>query len=334
MDVRKVMLLVGALLIAAVTALFARSMFAADAAPIAAAAAAPLEASGPQVLVAKRALSAGTILSADMITFQPWPKGMVESAYFLKDATDLAKLPGQVVRVEIAAGQPVTQGTLVAPNERGFLAASLGVGMRAVSISVTENTAVGGFVFPGDRVDLMLTQEVTGEGQSLRVTETIARNVRVLAVDQTVDSTKKEPKVVRTVTMEVTPKLAEKIAVSQTVGSLALSLRSLADTSYSLDRAIAEGEVEVGADQTEKADRVLEQALARMPNDKLSSFTTGAEVSRFQPSNAPPQKADTAPTGAAAATGPGSRNAKPAPPPIRVARGTETTEVPIPTGGS
>ncbi len=333
MDVRKVMLLVGALLIAVVTALFARSMFASDAAPISSAKAAPMEAVGPQVLVAKRALSAGTILSADMVTFQPWPKTMVESAYFLKDGTDLAKLPGQVVRVEVAAGQPVTQGSLVGPSERGFLAASLGAGMRAISISVTENTAVGGFVFPGDRVDLMLTQEVTGEGQSLRVTETIARNVRVLAVDQTVDSTKKEPKVVRTVTLEVTPKLAEKIAVSQTVGSLALSLRSLADTSTSLDRAIADGDIQIGADQTDKADRAMELALARMPNDKGSSFTTGAEVSRYQPSSAPPQKTDSAQGSGGQASAPAGRNAKPPPPPIRVARGTETVDVPIPAGG-
>ena len=333
MDVRKIMLLVGALLVALVTALFARSMFASDSAPIASAAAAPLEAMGPQVLVAKRALSAGTILSADMVTFQPWPKGMVDSAYFLKAGTDLAKLPGQVVRVEVAAGQPVTQGSLVAPSDRGFLAASLGAGMRAVSISVTENTAVGGFVFPGDRVDMMLTQEVTGEGQSLRVTETIARNVRVLAVDQTVDSTKKEPKIVRTVTLEVTPKLAEKIAVSQTVGSLALSLRSLADTSTGLDRAIADGDIEVGADQTDKADRAMELALARMPNDKSSTFTTGAEVSRYQPSNAPPQKSDSASASAGQNATPAGRNAKPPPPPIRVARGTETVEVSIPVGG-
>ncbi len=334
MDVRKVILLVGALLIAAVTALFARSMFASDGAPIAAASAAPVEASGPQVLVAKRPLPVGTILSADMVTFQPWPKDMVDSAYFLKEGTDLSKLPGQVVRVEIAAGQPVPHGALVGPGDRGFLAAALGPGMRAISIAVSENTGVGGFVFPGDRVDLMLTQEVTGEGQSMRVTETMAKNVRVLAVDQSVDNTKNEPKIVRTVTMEVTPKLAEKIAVGQTIGSLALSLRSLADTSAGLDKAIADGDVEVGPNQTAKADNAMELALAKMPSDRSPTFTTGGEVSRYQPSSPPPKKADGGgSSGPSPGGSPEAQNTQPKGPVVRVARGSDVSAVSVPAGG-
>ncbi|MGJ3625868.1 Flp pilus assembly protein CpaB [Sphingomonas sp. MMS24-JH45] len=89
---------------------------------------------GPEVLVATRALPVGTILDAASLKFQPWPKEMVENAYFKKDGTDLSKLIGTVVRLPITAGQPVTQGALVKPGDRGFLAAALGPGMRAVTV--------------------------------------------------------------------------------------------------------------------------------------------------------------------------------------------------------
>lgn len=324
MDVRKMVLLVGALLIAGVTAMFARSMFAADGQPVRQAQAAPIVISGPQVLVARRALPVGTILSADIVAFQPWPKDMVDSAYFVKDqGVDLSKIPGQVVRIEIAAGQPVPQGALVAPTDRGFLAAALQPGMRAVSIAVNENTGVGGFVFPGDKVDLMLTQEVTGDGPSLRATETIARNVRVLAVDQTVDNTKNEPKIGRTVTVEVTPKLAEKIAVGSTAGQISLSLRSLSDDAANLDGAIASGRVQIGDHQTSKADRAMELALARMPDDRDTSATTGGEVSRFLRSTPPPRKPDADPSQPTTAGGPVPKPKNG----VKVARGADVQTV-------
>ena len=82
--------------------------------------------------------------------------------------------------------QPVTRGALIRPGERGFLAAALAPGMRAVTVAVSATSGVAGFVFPGDRVDIVLTQEVEGggDGAALRVSETIIRNIRVLAVDQ------------------------------------------------------------------------------------------------------------------------------------------------------
>src|SRR3546814_7727853 len=112
--------------------------------------------------------------------------------------------------------------------EGGFLAAALGPGMRAVTVSGSTTSGVAGFVFPGDRVDLVLTQEVTGDGDSLKVSETVLRNVRVLAADQRMNRVDEEGKPVvqsaSTVTLEVTPKIAEKIAVAQTIGQLSLSL--------------------------------------------------------------------------------------------------------------
>jgi pilus assembly protein CpaB len=133
MDVRKTALLAGALVVAIITALLARSMFANAAAPAAAASssAAPAKASGPKILVATRALPVGTIISADSFRLQPWPDDLIENAYF-KDGPDFDAnhLIGQVVRTALAAGQPISQGALVKPGDRGFLAAALGPGSR------------------------------------------------------------------------------------------------------------------------------------------------------------------------------------------------------------
>lgn len=321
MDVRKLLLLVGALLVAGVSAFMARSMFA-DGSAVATAAAAPAQPAGTEVLVATKPLPLGTIITADMLTFQPWPKDMVEQAYFLKGQTDPATLAGKVVRHTIIGGQPVTQGALIGPGESGFLAAALSPGMRAITVSVSATTSVGGFIFPGDRVDLVLTQDIGGEGTSLRAAETIVRNLRVLAVDQRVDDTATQAQVGSTVTLEVTPKLVEKISVAQGLGSLSLSLRSISDSAAELERAIAAGEVDVDDNDT-AADRALELAVAKRPSDSNPTFTTSPEVSRFRGE-----------IFAAASPRAGGTNApiasvQPRGPVVRVARGNQVTEVSV-----
>src|SRR6478752_6671244 len=188
MDRKKLVLLLGALVVAIGTALAARSMFAGSSTPHAQAA--PAQPQGPKVLVAKRALPVGTIITADAIGYQLWPKEMVQDAYFIDGEANMNKLLGTVVRNPITAGEPVTQGSLVAPGDRGFLAAALGPGMRAITVPVSAKTGVGGFVFPGDRVDMVLTQTVKGDddGPALKAAETILKNIRVLATDQSTES--------------------------------------------------------------------------------------------------------------------------------------------------
>ncbi len=165
MDKKKLMLLLGALVIAIGTALAARSLFSGAATPAADAAAQQVP-QGPKVLVAQRALPVGTILTQDAFSFQSWPKDLVQDAYFLEGEADMTKMLGTVVRNDITAGQPITQGSLVAPGDRGFLAAALGAGMRAVTITVSQKTGVAGFIFPGDHVDLLLTSAVTTGGDA------------------------------------------------------------------------------------------------------------------------------------------------------------------------
>lgn len=334
MDKKKLVLLVVALLVAAGTAFIARSMFAGASAPQAEAV--PAEAKGPKVLVAQRALPVGTIITADAVSFQAWPQELVKDAYFIDGEADMPKLLGTVVRFPITAGQPVTQGSLVAPGDRGFLAAALGPGMRAVTIPVSAKTGVGGFVFPGDRVDLVLTQKVRGEGEEgLQTAETILRNLRVLATDQATDSEVVEGKTVvhqfRTVTLEVTPRIAEKIAVAQEIGTLSLSLRSIADNQGEFERILANGEVKVpeGASK-EQEEKIMRQAMTR-PIEGNTTYVTGGDVSRFQRSSRPATAEERAARSAAMASAfnaPAMASAAPVRtgPVVRVTRGKTTTE--------
>src|SRR4051812_14047803 len=247
MDVKKLALLVGALVIAVITAVMAKNMFTGAGAQQAQAA--PAVPVGPKVLVAKKPMPVGTIVDAESLGWQPWPKELMQSAYYTEGQpdSDPQKLLGTVVRYQVTAGQPLTRGALVGPQDRGFLAAALGAGMRAITVPVNASTGVAGFVFPGDHVDLVLTQDVQGggDGPPLKVSETVVRNMRVLATDQrTTDKNedgKIEVKTFANVTLEVTPRIAEKIAVAQSVGTLSLSLRSLADNSAELERAVAAG---------------------------------------------------------------------------------------------
>ena len=337
MNVKKIMLLVGALVIAAVTAIMAKNMFAGAGAEQAQAAAATAAVPvGPKVLVARKELPVGTIIDAESLTFQPWPKEMMQNAYYTEGQpdADMAQLLGTVVRYPVTAGQPLTRGAVVGPQDRGFLAAALGPGMRAITLPVSVSTSVSGFIFPGDRVDIMLTQEVPGggDGPALKVTETIVRNVRVLATDQRINSKNEEGQtVVKTfsnVTFEVTPKLAEKMAVAQSLGSLSLSLRSIADNSSELERAIASGEVKVPEGMNPAQERQMLLAVANRPIDSSTTYSTGGDVSRFQRRSVPARATS---QGAQTGDGLGKMASAVAPtgPVVRVARGNNVTVVPV-----
>lgn len=334
MDVKKIILLVGALAIAAVTAVMAKNMFTGASAPQAEAKAAVV--AGPEVLVATRPLPIGTIIDAEALRYQAWPKELIQGAYYIKGepGTKPEDLLGTVVRNEITAGQPITQGALVKPGERGFLAAALGPGMRAVTVPISATGSVSGFVFPGDRVDIVLTQSVTGEGGGLplKVSETILHNVRVLATNQRTDAMNAEGKPVITrvssVTLEATPKIAEKIVVAQTFGTLSLTLRPLADNMAELERAIASGEVNVPEGEDPVAERRMMLAVANKPSDTNTTATVGADVSRYQRSTVPTKPRATAPAGEPQAVG-SLAAPRPRGPVVRIARGNSVTEVPV-----
>lgn len=231
MNMRSVILIIAALVVAGVTAMLARSWLNAER-PVTEAVAETAPAKEIQILVAATNLPAGRILQEGDLAWQKWPDVALPEPYIRrvtgKEAEDLI---GSVVRTGIRMAEPVTGLAVVKSGERGFLAAVLSPGMRAVSIRISATTGVSGFVFPGDRVDLLLTHSIQGKSRTNHATETVLTNVRVIGVDQRADDQKKAPATVaKTVTLEVTPAQAEKVALASEIGDLALSLRSLADT--------------------------------------------------------------------------------------------------------
>lgn len=346
MDRKKLVLLLGALVIAIGTALAARSLLSGSTTPQAIAATEP---QGTKVLVAQRGLPVGTIITAEAMSYQPWPEELVQDAYFIDGESDISQLMGTVVRHPITAGQPVTQGALVSPNDRGFLAAALGAGMRAVTIPVSAQTGVAGFVFPGDRVDLVLTGDVTIadielEGDKpLKSAETVMTNVRVLATDQraiqeTDENGQTVAKTFNLVTLEVTPKIAEKVAVAKEMGTITLALRSIADNQAELDKAIASGKVKIPENATpEEEAQLLSKAL--QPSSSAKSYSTSMDVSELsrrrvaqsykkkaelEAEEAAKRAKEEAAARAAAEVVPGYTG-----PSIRVLRGKAITDVPV-----
>ena len=229
LNVRSVILVVVALGVAGFTAFLARGWLSHNtptAPQIHAAAPAP----STQVLVAKVDIPIGTLIKQEQLTWQAWP-GTPAQTYVIKGQRSLDAYAGSVARQGIAAGEPVTDTRVVKPGEQGFLAAVLSPGMRAMTVSISATSGIAGFVFPGDRVDLLLSHRVkTGAGQRI-ASETVLTNVRILAIDQkTNDMAKAAPALGKTATIEVTPKQAEKVNVALRLGGLSLSLRPLQQT--------------------------------------------------------------------------------------------------------
>lgn len=288
MSVRNIILLVFALVAAIGTALVARGWINSErnAALNARQPGAPAPvAAGPFVLVAKTNLPAGRFVKPEDFRWQAWPDGSVPVSYMLRDKRSPDELAGAVVRVGIAADEPITDSRLAKPGDRGFMAAVLDPGMRAVSVAVTATSGISGFVFPGDRVDLLVTHAVKAGEDSGRktamVTETVLREVRVVAIDQRADDQMTTPTIVRTVTFEVTPKEAEMVNVARRLGELTLSLRSLGREELQGELAYLELQEGDGADSNESLTKAL-AAAGITPSEKTileGRYTTDYEVS-------------------------------------------------------
>ncbi|GAB6053819.1 Flp pilus assembly protein CpaB [Magnetospira thiophila] len=234
MTLRTVILLVAALGIATFTALFARGWINAQKAALSPQTVIEQQTTeAVNVLVAKDAIPAGTFVKPDHLTWQAWPESGLTEAYSVQGKVEMAHFEGAVARSSIAQGQPILSAQVVHPGERGFLAAVLTPGQRAVSVPVTATSGISGFVFPGDRVDLLLTvkfQSKGGDGDVQRrfATRTLQEDVRVLAIDQKVEQVDGTVNVAKTATVEVSADQAERIALALEMGSISLSLRSLA----------------------------------------------------------------------------------------------------------
>ena len=233
MDLRRIIVLLIALVAAGGTAMYARSWIEGRQSVQAVAAPAPKE-NFHEVLVADNDLPAGSFVKPQHLRWQRWPTDDVPDSYVLNGVRSDEEMIGAVVRKRIATGEPITDGAVVKPGDRGFLAAVLEPGMRAVSVPLTPTSGNSGLIFPGDRVDLILTQSLVtneAEGSIRRVSETVLNDIRIIAmgVDTSDDPREGEAnEKAKTATLEVTPRQAEEVALLTELGKLSLSLRSLA----------------------------------------------------------------------------------------------------------
>jgi len=249
-------------------ALVVRAMGSSSNEPVAVATAAPADARPmARVLVAAKDLQPGRRLDEADLDWKAWPVDQVNPAFITdgttplpaveadakpagavaavtRAATDLATggakadYVGSVVREPILAGEPIVMRKIVRAGDSGYMAAYLEPGMRAMAIRVTVETAAGGFILPGDRVDVVLTRETTlgnlgaTEGDRSKFTSaTVMQNIKVLAIDQSTRAGDDEQTVIgATATLEVGPRDAEALALAKSEGELSLILRSYADT--------------------------------------------------------------------------------------------------------
>jgi len=235
MSFKNVLLLFIAVGAASLTALAAKNWISSERAAILASVPAvqPQKLNSVDVLVVVNDLKAGAFVRAENLKWQPWPEEGLADGYVIKGKHQKDGFIGAVVRNAITTGQPITDKRVVHPGERGFLAAVLSPGNRAVSVPVNATSGISGFIFPGDRVDLIVTSKFNarnddGENRVRHLSRTLLSGIRVLAIDQKTESRDGEVNPAKTVTVEVNPKQAEKVAMGMAIGTLSLSLQSLA----------------------------------------------------------------------------------------------------------
>ena len=194
------------------------------------------------VLVAKSDLSRGQVIEAADIGWQTWPAAAANSSFIKKSEQPNApeQFAGAIVRVGMLSGDPIRGPYVVMAKGSGFLAAVLPAGMRAAAIDISPETSAGGFVLPDDRVDVVLTRrDKSAEKQTgveKFVSDTILRNIRVLAIDQTIEDKNGVKTVLgKTATLEVTEPQAEILNLSHQVGTVSLTLRSIRDSESSAE---------------------------------------------------------------------------------------------------
>jgi pilus assembly protein CpaB len=196
------------------------------------------EVSQVKVLISVRDLQIGQQIRADDLRWSDWPERSVLPTHFTQAAAPraVAELAGSVVRMPIFTGEPMLATRIVRPGEAGLLPVLIEPDMRAVAIEISPESATGGFILPNDRVDLILTYEqkaspANGLLEDRFVSQTILKNVRVLAIDQTMQTAEggTATRIGSTATIELTPSEVEMVALSRQVGRLSLSLRPLSE---------------------------------------------------------------------------------------------------------
>nr|WP_292167831.1 Flp pilus assembly protein CpaB [Mesorhizobium sp.] len=240
------------------------------------------------VVVAAVALKFGDTLSEDKLREVAWPSGAVPTGAF-KTTKDLLAGEGAKQALQaIGVNEPVLATKITGPGQRATLSAVLGEGMKAVSIRVNDVLGVAGFVFPGDRVDILLTRKVRGDGgPDKSFVDVLLQSIKVLAVDQVADESTESPTVVKAVTVEVSTKDAQKLTLAADAGQLSLALRqaaaskgeetariTLSDLTGDTPDDVAKRQAELAKQAAAEAEAAAERKRA---DDKLAGLAQAVE---------------------------------------------------------
>jgi pilus assembly protein CpaB len=228
------------------------------------------EADTVKVLVAAKDLMMGSTISQDKVEWRDWPKASVSARFIQQtpgEPDPLAKVTGAIARATFYQGEPINDAKLIR-SDRGFMSAILPEGKRAVAIKIAADTSAGGFILPNDRVDVIMTrrkEQPNGSGAVDYLTETILNNVRVLAIDQTIeDKGNGETVVGQTATLELSPQQAQIITVAQQMSDrLTLALRSLSDSTVTAQDAAGDAVHLIGGTKQNNAITVVKNGVAR-----------------------------------------------------------------------
>jgi pilus assembly protein CpaB len=200
------------------------------------------------VLIANSDIGLGNAVLEQNLRWQTWPADAAGPNFIRKSERPQAirDLAGSIARAPFSSGEPIRESKLIKASGSGYMAAILPSGMRAISVEISPETGAGGFILPNDHVDVILSRRdrmaEKSAGVEIHTSEVILSNVRVLAIDQTVEEKNGQRVVVgKTATLELGPRQAETLALSRQLGTLSLALRSLVDSDKDKSETSDEG---------------------------------------------------------------------------------------------
>lgn len=249
-----------------------------------------------EILVAKTAIGVGERLGETVVEWQPWPELAVRPEYVTREALPDAveQLTEAVARFEFFPGEPILESKLVRSSQ-GYLSAVLAKGMRGVSVEVDAQAASGGYIFPNDRVDVVLSRDSDGG----KISQTILANVKVLAIDRRLgeagttgspadpeDPSANVFQESAIATLELTPEQGELVINSTQIGTLTLVLRSMADYQVGAEELVREAAsrsirlIKAGRDSD-----IMTASPDAAPNVEAASYSEGEEIQSEEQAN-------------------------------------------------
>jgi pilus assembly protein CpaB len=216
-----------------------------------------------KMAVAARDIDVGTRLAPEMVKVVDWPSGSMPQGAFsdFKQLQDPQTQEARVLKQGVQKGEPILEYKLTPAGTKGGLSAVINEGKRAITVRVNDVIGVAGFALPGNYVDILVNtidETAHGQGKEKSISKIVLEHILVLAAAQEVSQSETKPKVVNAVTLEVTPKDAEKIDLARSVGSLSLVLRNQMDTNTTVTTGMTKQELLRGV--PERQDVVKEGA--------------------------------------------------------------------------